>query len=321
MTDGPRRARDEGRRHRLRLRAGADARGDEARRRAPRRRSLHPAAAPAPARVRSPRRSPSATSSSTPSLDVAGDEKRDAALARRRAARAADPRVHTRRGFVAEELREILIATSDGKLVRDRQPLMRFGVRVIAEHDGKRQSGISGGGGRMTLELLRRASSPEWHAQRGGAPGALDARRAARRRPARWKSCSRPATAASCLHEAVGHGLEADFNRKGTSNYTRSDRQARRERAVHGRRRRHAAAVARHRSTSTTKATSRARSVLIENGMLVGYMHDRLGASTSSSRPTGNGRRESFARAPDAAHDEHAPARRPARSRGDPRRA
>ena len=94
-----------------------------------------------------------------------------------------------------------------------------------------------------------------------------------------------PGDSGILLHEAVGHGLEADFNRKGTSNYAGQDRRAGRERALHRRRRRDAPPERAARSTSTTRATSRAASVLIEKGKLVGYMHDRLSAKHYKLRP------------------------------------
>ena len=134
------------------------------------------------------------------------------------------PRTRTTRAIVkaeaslAEEIREILVVTSDGMLVRDTQPLVRFGVRAIAEQDGKRQEGSSGGGGRTSMGYFE-GKSPEWHAREAArqAITMLDARR---RPPGRWRSCSRRATAASCCTRRSGHGLEADFNRKGTSNYS-----------------------------------------------------------------------------------------------------
>ena len=107
-----------------------------------------------------------------------------------------------------------------------------------------------------------------------------------------------PGDSGILLHEAVGHGLEADFNRKGTSNYSGKIGDERRERPVHRRRRRDARSRAAARSTSTTRATSRERSTLIEKGKLVGYMHDRLSAKHFGLKPSGNGRRESFACAP-----------------------
>jgi TldD protein len=225
------------------------------------------------------------------SLDLPGEEKR-ALLARAdRAARAADTRVTRVEASLAEQIREILIATSDGRLVRDRQPLLRFGVRAIVEANGKRQSGSSGGGGRVGFSYFD-GKTPEWHAQEAvrQAIAMLDARDA----PAgEMEVVLAPGDSGILLHEAVGHGLEADFNRKKTSNY--SDQVGQR--------------VASELCTvvdDATIASSRGsiniddegnlpeRAVLIEDGILRGYMQDRQSSEFFQSDPTGNGRRESF---------------------------
>jgi TldD protein len=207
------------------------------------------------------------------------------------AARAADPRIIRVEASLNEELREILVATSDGKLVGDRQPLIRFSVRVIAEHEGKRQSGSSGGGGRMGLEYFN-AKSPEQHAREAvrHALAMLDARES----PAgELPVVLAPGDSGILLHEAVGHGLEADFNRKGTSNYT--------DQIGHK--------VASELCTVIDDATLQSSrgsinvddegneprsAVLIERGTLAGYMHDRHSADFFKTTPSGNGRRESF---------------------------
>ncbi len=103
-----------------------------------------------------------------------------------------------------------------------------------------------------------------------------------------------PGDSGILLHEAVGHGLEADFNRKGHQQLHRAGRQEGRERALHRGRRSARSCRAAAPSTSTTRASSRDKSVLIENGMLRGYMHDRLSARHFKVSPAGNGRRESF---------------------------
>src|SRR5262249_50075599 len=157
------------------------------------------------------------------------------------------------------------------KFVHDRQPLIRFGIRVIAEKDGKRQAGSSGGGGRYGLEYFE-GRTPEWHAEHAvrQAIVMLEARDA----PA-GEMAGVVATGDSgiLLHEAVGHGLEADFNRKRTSNYTDAVGQK----------------VASELCTVVDDATlafSRGainiddegnepqRAMLIEDGVLCGYMHD-----------------------------------------------
>ncbi len=225
------------------------------------------------------------------SLDVDGLDKRALLERADRRARAADARVSRVDASFHEELREILIATSDGKIVHDRQPLLRFGVRVIVESGGKRQAGSSGGGGRIGLDYFD-GRSPEWHADEAvrQAVVMLDAREA----PAGdMEVVLGPGDSGILLHEAIGHGLEADFNRKRTSNYT--DQVGQR--------------VASELCTVVddgTLAHSRGsvnvddegnvpeRAVLIEQGTLRGYMHDRHSAGFFKTDATGNGRRESF---------------------------
>jgi TldD protein len=228
-------------------------------------------------------------------LDVAGADKRLLLERAAAAAHAHDPLIVKVEASLSEEIREILVVTSDGTMARDVQPLLRFGVRAIAERDGKRQEGSSGGGGRTTLGYFE-GKSPEWHAREAArqAVTMLDAREA----PAgQMEVVLAPGDSGILLHEAVGHGLEADFNRKGTSNYSGKV----------------GTTVASSLCTVVDDATllqSRGtinvddegyeprRAVLIENGTLAGYMHDRLSAKHYGLAPSGNGRRESFACAP-----------------------
>ena len=225
------------------------------------------------------------------SLDVDGATKRDLLRRADETARRLDPRITRVEASLNEHVREILIATSDGRLVHDVQPLIRFGLRVIAEEHGKRQAGSSGGGGRAGLEYFEQRS-PEWHAQEAvrQALVMLDAREA----PAgEMEVVLAPGDSGILLHEAVGHGLEADFNRKRTSNYT--------DQIGHR--------VASDLCTVVDDATlagSRGTiavddeglvpgcTMLIEKGILRGYMQDRQSAEFFGGAPTGNGRRESF---------------------------
>jgi TldD protein len=196
---------------------------------------------------------------------------------------------------LSEEIREILVVTSGGWMARDAQPLVRFGVRVIAEKGGKRQEGSSGGGGRTGIGYFE-GKSPEWHAREAArqAMTMLDAEEA----PAgQMEVVLAPGDSGILLHEAVGHGLEADFNRKGTSNYSgkigtgvASDLCT----VVDD------ASLLQNRGSINVddEGNEPRRSVLIENGKLVGYMHDRLSAKHFGLTPSGNGRRESFACAP-----------------------
>jgi TldD protein len=228
-------------------------------------------------------------------LDVPGIEKRRILERAAAAAHAYDKRVLKVECSFAEEIREILVVTSDGRLARDVQPLMRFSIRVIAEENGKRQDGSSGGGGRTTIGYFD-GKSPEWHAKTAAEQAVLML--SAQDAPAgQMEVVLAPGDSGILLHEAVGHGLEADFNRKGTSNYTGQVGQL----------------VASELCTVVDDATllqSRGSinvddegneprsSTLIENGKLVGYMHDRLSAKHFQLGPSGNGRRESFACAP-----------------------
>src|SRR5690606_5261439 len=212
-----------------------------------------------------------------------------------RAVLAVDPKIVKADASFVEEVREILIATSDGRWVHDIQPLMRFGVRAIAEHQGRRESGRSGGGGRMTLGYFS-GFSPEFHAERAARQALVNLE--ARPAPAgEMEVVLAPGDSGILLHEAVGRGLEADFNRKGTSNYTGQVGQP----------------VASELCTVVDDPTfteSRGsinvddegcepqRNVLIEAGVLRGYLQDRLSAKHFKTRPSGNGRRESFSCAP-----------------------
>jgi TldD protein len=224
-------------------------------------------------------------------LDEPGLDKR--ALLERAARRvlAFDSKIEKAQASFAESVREILVVTSDGRWAHDVQPMMRFGVSAVASGGGRRESGRSGGGGRMTLGYFA-DKSPEWHAEVAArqALTLLEARPA----PAgQLEVVLAPGDSGILLHEAVGHGLEADFNRKGTSNYTGQIGKV----------------VASELCTvvdDPTIAQSRGainiddeglepeRHVLIEKGVLRGYLQDRQSAKHFGVRPTGNGRRESF---------------------------
>jgi TldD protein len=225
------------------------------------------------------------------SLGVDGVAKKALLERADRAARASDPRVVRVDASFSESVREILIANSLGHMARDRQPLIRFGVHVIVEDDGQRQSGSSGGGGRVGLEYFD-DNSPEWHAKEAVRQALimLDAREA----PAgEMDVVLAPGDSGILLHEAVGHGLEADFNRKKTSNYT----------GQLGRK------VASELCTVVDDASLQGsrgsinvddegqlptRSVLIEKGVLRGYMQDRHSADFFGTTSDGHGRRQSF---------------------------
>jgi TldD protein len=238
---------------------------------------------------------PSRYELSSYSLDEPGTKKRELLERAARAAMAFDSKIIKAQASFAESFREILVATSDGLIAHDVQPMLRFGISAIAESAKKRESGQSGGGGRVTLAYFD-DRSPEFHAERAArqALTLLDARPA----PAgKLEVVLGPGDSGILLHEAVGHGLEADFNRKGTSNYTGKIGQV----------------VASSLCTVVDDPTivqSRGainvddegqlpeRHVLIENGVLTRYMHDRMSARHFGVRPSGNGRREGFESAP-----------------------
>ena len=233
----------------------------------------------------------------TPSLVVPAPEKLALLREADRAARAFDARIIKVEASFAESIKEVLLFTSDGRMASDVQPLMRFGVRAVAEESGKRQSGSGGGGGRYGLEYFQTAGAQAKHD--AAAHGHEAARVAVAMLDARDVPAGElpvvlgPGDSGILLHEAVGHGLEADFNRKETSNYSgQIGKQV-------------ASPLCTVVDDGTIQSSRGAINVddegyvgqhntLIENGVLVGYMHDRLSAKHFGIAPTGNGRRESF---------------------------
>lgn len=230
------------------------------------------------------------------SLEVAGELKRDLLRRADRAARRHDPRITQVQVSLSEEISEVLVATSDGVMIHDRQPLMRFGVSALAEDGKLRQSGSSGGGGRVGLEyFLQAGRRPEDHGREAAriAVGMLHAEEA--------PAGELPVVLAAgdsgiLLHEAVGHGLEADFNRKRTSNYTDQVGQRVASELV---------TVVDDPTLPSGRGTINvddegrpaAPVTLIEGGVLRGYLHDRHSARHFGTA-SGNGRREDFRSAP-----------------------
>jgi len=207
--------------------------------------------------------------------------------------RAADPRVRQVVVGLTGEVDTVLIARSDGVLAADVRPLVRLNVQVIVEQSGRRESGYAGYGGRYTYAELLGAGQPEKFA-----------REALRQALVNLEAIDAPAGLMPVvlgsgwpgvlLHEAVGHGLEGDFNRKSTSTYA-------------GRIGQRVAApgvtivddgtLAGRRGSLTIddEGTQTQCTTLIDDGVLVGYMQDTLNARLMGVAPTGNGRRESFA--------------------------
>ncbi|MBV8298428.1 MAG: metalloprotease TldD [Candidatus Eremiobacteraeota bacterium] len=207
------------------------------------------------------------------------------------AARAFDPRVVAVNAFVSDELQYVQIASSDGRIVTDRRPLVALGVQVVARAGAQRENGYLGDGGRTSLDVYDEVT-PESIARESAriATTKLGAREA----PAGEMPVVIGAGGGGVLlHEAVGHGLEADFNRKGTSLY--SGRVGERVASdlvtiyddgdLPGER----GSVA-----VDDEGTPGQHKVLVENGILRGYMQDRLNARLMGVGSTGSGRRESY---------------------------
>jgi TldD protein len=210
--------------------------------------------------------------------------------------RAYDPRINKVQTSFGSVYQVILIATSNGLVVGDVRPLLRLNVTCIAEHNGNRQSGSSGGGGRVEYDFLLEEDRY-----------LTFAREAARRAILNLDAVDAPAGTMDVvlgpgwpgilLHEAIGHGLEGDFNRKGLSAFSGriGERVASELCTVID------DGTMAHRRGSLNvddEGTPTSRTVLVENGILCGYMQDTLNARLMGVAPTGNGRRQSYAHMP-----------------------
>lgn len=212
-----------------------------------------------------------------------------------RLARAKDPRIVQVMAGLVGEYDVVLVARADGTLAADVRPLVRLSVTVIAEQHGRREVGTAGGGGRFGLGYFQD------HVLAGYVDDAVKA--------ALTNLESRPAPAGEMtvvlgpgwpgvlLHEAVGHGLEGDFNRKGSSAF--SGRIGQRV-AAKGVTVLDDGTLADRRGSLNIddEGNPTQRNVLIEDGILRGYIQDAMNARLMKTRPTGNGRRESYAHVP-----------------------
>jgi TldD protein len=213
-----------------------------------------------------------------------------------REARAADPRVKQVMASLAAVHELILVASASGVLAADVRPLVRLNVTVIAEQNGRRETGSHGGGGRFTYTHFLDNNL-----------AASFAREAARQALVNLEAVDAPAGPMSVvlgpgwpgilLHEAIGHGLEGDFNRKGTSAFSGRVGQ---KVAAKGVTVVDDGTLAQRRGSLNVddEGTPTQRTVLIEDGILKGYLQDTLNARLMKVAPTGNGRRESYAHMP-----------------------
>lgn len=235
-----------------------------------------------------------------PLLSMSREEK--LAILRRvdQVARAADNRVHEVNASLTGVHELILVAATDGTLAADVRPLVRLSVSVQVEEDGKRERGASGGGGRFGYQWFLESVDGEVRAEAW-------AKEAVRMALVNLSAVAAPAGMLPVvlgagwpgvlLHEAVGHGLEGDFNRRGTSVFSGQMGNL----------------VASELCTVVDDGTMANRrgsvaiddegvpgqyNVLIENGILKGYMQDKMNARLMGVAPTGNGRRESYAHLP-----------------------
>ena len=209
-----------------------------------------------------------------------------------RAARAYDPRIVQVRAGYSEELRRILIAASDGAFASDTQPLCRLNVFTIAKEGAITTKGFSGCGGRAGLDQFINSKSPE-NLAREAARGAILQLGAVPAPAGEMEVVLGPGWPGILLHEAVGHGLEADFNRKKTSAFAGLIGQQVASSKVtvvdNG-------TIANRRGSLNVddEGSPTQENVLIENGILKGYLSDKLSSRLMGTPNTGSGRRESY---------------------------
>jgi TldD protein len=212
------------------------------------------------------------------------------------AARGIDPRITQVMVSLAASHDVILVAAADGTLAADIRPLVRMNVTVIAEHKGRREQASSGGGGRGPYAEFFGGDAPERHAAEA-VRQALMLLEADPTPAGSMPVVLGPGWPGILLHEAIGHGLEGDFNRKGTSAY--SNRIGQKVASSLCTIVDDGTLVGRRGSLSLDdEGTPSQCTTLIENGVLRGYLQDKLNARLMGVKATGNGRRESFAHLP-----------------------
>ena len=210
-------------------------------------------------------------------------------------ARASDPRIVQVMAGLASEYDVVLIARADGTLAADVRPLVRLSVTVIAEQNGRREMGSGGGGGRFGLAYFDDACLKQY--VNDAVQSALTNLEARPAPAGEMTVVLGPGWPGILLHEAIGHGLEGDFNRKGSSAF--SGRVGQRV-AAKGVTVLDDGTLSDRRGSLNVDDEGHAsqRNVLIEDGILQGYIQDAMNARLMGVRPTGNGRRESYAHLP-----------------------
>jgi TldD protein len=210
--------------------------------------------------------------------------------------RSLDPRVKQVMVSIAATHETILVASTDGSLAADVRPLVRLNVTVIAEQNARREQGSDGGGGRF--DYLQLVGDKAWQKFADEAVRQALVNLEAEAAPAGAMTVVLgPGWPGVLLHEAVGHGLEGDFNRKGTSAF--SGRMGEKV-AAEGVTIVDDGTIPERRGSLSVddEGTPTEQTVLIEDGILVNYMQDKLNAHLMNMKPTGNGRRESFTHLP-----------------------
>lgn len=216
-------------------------------------------------------------------------------------ARKLDPRISEVTVSLTAVYEHILVAATDGTLATDIRPLVRLNCSVLATQNGRRERGSAGGGGRFTYDYFMQKN------ERGQPHYFAFAEEAVRQALVNLEAEEAPAGKMTVvlgagwpgvlLHEAVGHGLEGDFNRKGSSAYAGKIGE---QVAAKGCTIVDDGTIENRRGSLSVddEGTPSAHNVLIEDGRLVGYMQDKMNARLMGVAPTGNGRRESFAHLP-----------------------
>ena len=212
-------------------------------------------------------------------------------------ARKIDPRIKKVICSLGTSQEYVLVAATDGTFAADIRPMVKLSIQVIAnDNKGRMEVGFSGGGGRMTLEQLFKSGSEETYVKQA-VQSALTNLEAVAAPAGVMPVVLGAGWPGVLLHEAIGHGLEGDFNRKGTSAFSGKvgQRVASDQCTIVD------SGIIPNRRGSLNiddEGTPAAENVLIENGILKGYMQDKLNARLMGVKSTGNGRRESFAHLP-----------------------